>query len=43
MASTRPGMSRELLAVRGIGSSTLEKYGAQIYRILQGGGLHGPL
>ena len=44
MASTRPGTARELLAVPGIGSSTVEKYGAQIYRILQGeGGPHGPL
>jgi RecQ family ATP-dependent DNA helicase len=36
MASTRPGTARELLAVPGIGSSTIEKYGAQICRILQG-------
>jgi RecQ family ATP-dependent DNA helicase len=41
LATTRPGTDRELLAVPGIGSSTVEKYGAQIYRILQGDGPHG--
>jgi len=43
MASARPGTAQELLAVPGIGSSTVEKYGAQIYRILQGEGPHGLL
>jgi superfamily II DNA helicase RecQ len=42
IASTRPETARELLAVPGIGSSTVEKYGAQIHRILQGAGPHGP-
>jgi hypothetical protein len=36
MASTRLGTARELRAVPGIGSSTIEKYGLQICRILQG-------
>jgi superfamily II DNA helicase RecQ len=40
IASTRPGTARELLAVPGIGSSTVEKYGTQIYGILQTA--HGP-
>lgn len=38
MASARPKTDRELLALPGIGSSTVVKYGAQIYRILQGDG-----
>ena len=37
MASTRPGTASELLAVPGIGRSTVEKYGPQIYGILQTG------
>jgi len=36
MASRRPATARELLAIPGIGISTVEKYGAQIYRILHG-------
>ena len=35
MGSMRPGTASELLAVPGIGSSTVEKYGAQLYRILR--------
>jgi superfamily II DNA helicase RecQ len=42
IASTRPGTARELLAVPGIGISTVEKYGAQIYRILRVAGPHKP-
>jgi superfamily II DNA helicase RecQ len=34
MVSRRPATARELLAIPGIGISTIEKYGAQIYRIL---------
>ena len=34
MAVRRPGTAAELLAIPGIGISTVEKYGAQIYRIL---------
>jgi superfamily II DNA helicase RecQ len=33
MASKRPATARELLAIPGIGISTVEKYGAQIYRL----------
>jgi superfamily II DNA helicase RecQ len=36
MVSRRPATARELLAIPGIGISTVEKYGAQIYRILHG-------
>jgi DNA topoisomerase-3 len=36
MVSRRPATARELLAIPGIGMSTIEKYGAQIYRILHG-------
>ena len=36
MASRRPATARELLAIPGIGISTVEKYGARIYRILHG-------
>jgi len=36
MISNRPATARELLAIPGIGISTVEKYGAQIYRILHG-------
>jgi len=42
MASTRPQTASELLAVPGIGISTVEKYGAQLYRILQGDGSGAP-
>jgi DNA topoisomerase-3 len=42
IASTRPETASELLAVPGIKSSTVEKYGAQIYRILQVAGSHRP-
>ncbi|HLJ47916.1 MAG TPA: DNA topoisomerase 3 [Bryobacteraceae bacterium] len=34
MAQTRPTSTRELLAIPGIGLSTVEKYGAQIFHIL---------
>ena len=34
MAVKRPGTAAELLAIPGIGIGTVEKYGAQIYRIL---------
>ena len=34
MATTRPATARELLAIPGIGMRAVEKYGAQIYRIL---------
>jgi superfamily II DNA helicase RecQ len=37
MASGRPGTASELLAIPGMGISTVEKYGAQIYRILHEG------
>jgi superfamily II DNA helicase RecQ len=43
MAITRPGTARELLAVPGIGSSTVAKYGVQIYCILRGDGADSPL
>jgi DNA topoisomerase III len=36
MVNRRPATARELLAIPGIGISTVEKYGAQIYRILHG-------
>jgi DNA topoisomerase-3 len=36
MVSGRPATARELLAIPGIGISTIEKYGPQIYRILHG-------
>jgi superfamily II DNA helicase RecQ len=36
MVSRRPATARELLAIPGIGISTIEKYGEQIYRILHG-------
>jgi superfamily II DNA helicase RecQ len=38
MATTRPGTAAELLAIPGIGISTVEKYGAQLYRLLHAGG-----
>jgi RecQ family ATP-dependent DNA helicase len=37
MATTRPGTAAELLAIPGIGISTVEKYGAQLYRLLHAG------
>jgi superfamily II DNA helicase RecQ len=37
MAATRPGTAAELLAIPGIGISTVEKYGAQLYRLLHEG------
>ena len=42
IASARPETASELLAVPGIRSSTVEKYGAQIYRIVQVAGPHRP-
>jgi superfamily II DNA helicase RecQ len=38
MASRRPGTARELLAIPGVGITTVRKYGPQIYRILQKSG-----
>jgi DNA topoisomerase-3 len=37
IAAKRPGTARELLAVPGIGINIVEKYGAQLYRILHEG------
>ena len=37
MATKRPGTTAELLAIPGIGISVVEKYGAQIYRLLHEG------
>ena len=37
IAAKLPGTAAELLAIPGIGISTVEKYGAQIYRILHQG------
>jgi superfamily II DNA helicase RecQ len=37
MAANRPGTAAELLAIPGIGISTVEKYGALIYRLLHEG------
>ena len=37
IAKNRPGTARELLAIPGIGITIVEKYGAQIYRILHEG------
>jgi DNA topoisomerase-3 len=34
MATTRPETAAELLAIPGIGISIVEKYGAQLYRLL---------
>ncbi len=36
MAAKRPATAAELLAIPGIGISTVEKYGAQIYRLIHG-------
>jgi superfamily II DNA helicase RecQ len=38
MASRRPRTARELLAISGIGTTTVEKYGQQIYRIVKDNG-----
>jgi len=35
MASRRPGTARELLSISGIGMTTVERYGQQIYRIVK--------
>jgi len=37
MAAKRPGTAAELLAIPGIGIGTVEKYGAQLYRLLHEG------
>jgi DNA topoisomerase III len=37
VAAKRPATAAELLAIPGLGISTVEKYGAQIYRLLHGG------
>ena len=39
LADKRPGTARELLAIPGIGMSTVEKIGAQIYRLIHEGGV----
>jgi DNA topoisomerase III len=36
VADKRPATAAELLAIPGLGISTVEKYGAQIYRLLHG-------
>jgi superfamily II DNA helicase RecQ len=36
IAASRPATDRELLAIAGVGLGMVEKYGAEIYRILQG-------
>jgi RecQ family ATP-dependent DNA helicase len=36
IAANRPGTDRELLAIPGVGLRMIEKYGAEIYRIVQG-------
>jgi len=38
LAASRPGTTQELLAVPGIGLSTVEKYGTEIYRVLRQNG-----
>ena len=38
IAASRPATARELLSVPGIGLSVVEKYGAQIFRILHEAG-----
>jgi superfamily II DNA helicase RecQ len=38
IAEGRPGTAAELLAIPGIGISTVEKYGAHIYRLVQSAG-----
>ncbi len=37
IAETRPASAAELLAIPGVGISTVEKYGRQIYRVLEEG------
>ena len=37
MAARRPGTAAELLAIPGIGLGTVEKYGAQLFRMLHEG------
>jgi DNA topoisomerase-3 len=34
VAANRPSTAAELLAIPGIGISTVERYGAQLYRLL---------
>jgi len=36
VADKRPSTAAELLAIPGLGINTVEKYGAQIYRLIQG-------
>jgi DNA topoisomerase-3 len=36
VAASRPATAAELLAIPGLGIGTVEKYGAQIYRLLHG-------
>ena len=36
MVSKRPGTDQELLAISGIGMSTVKQYGPQIYRVIHG-------
>jgi superfamily II DNA helicase RecQ len=38
LATSRPVTTQELLAVPGIGFSTVEKYGTEIYRVLRQNG-----
>ena len=38
VAARRPATAAELLAIPGLGIGTVEKYGAQIYRLLHGTG-----
>ena len=42
LATSRPGTSEELLAVPGIGISTVEKYGMEIYRACARTAVEGP-
>jgi superfamily II DNA helicase RecQ len=35
LATSRPGTTQELLAVPGVGISTVEKYGPEISRVLR--------
>jgi DNA topoisomerase III len=37
LAAKRPATAAELLSISGIGISTVEKYGAQLYRLLHEG------
>lgn len=37
IAARRPATAAELLSIPGIGISTVEKYGAQLYRLLHEG------